>query len=97
MLPGGIHGWDVAGMDDVTVSSFVKVFEPKRSRVLAVRYRRCTTLAIARGGAAVRGQGIGLECMATGAAVRTYNILFAEHRPVAAALIAVDLFIKPKR
>ncbi len=31
--------------------------------------------------------GIGLECMSTGAACRTYNILMAEGRHVAAALI----------
>jgi uncharacterized protein len=31
-----------------------------------------------------------LEGMATGAAARTYNILVAEDRRVAAALIAVD-------
>lgn len=34
--------------------------------------------------------GIALEVMQTGAAVRTYNVLIAERRPVAAALIAVD-------
>jgi uncharacterized protein len=33
------------------------------------------------------GAGIGLEAMATGAACRTYNILAAEGRRVAAALI----------
>lgn len=31
--------------------------------------------------------GVGLECMDTGAACRTYNILVAENRHVAAALI----------
>ena len=34
--------------------------------------------------------GIGLEAMDTGAAARTYNVLLAEKRPVAAALIAVE-------
>ena len=33
--------------------------------------------------------GIGLEAMDTGAAARTYNVLLAEKRPVAAALMAV--------
>jgi uncharacterized protein len=33
---------------------------------------------------------IGLDVMDTGAACRTYNILLAEKRPVAAALIAAD-------
>jgi uncharacterized protein len=32
---------------------------------------------------------IGLDVMDTGAAARTYNILLAEQRPVAAALVAV--------
>lgn len=32
--------------------------------------------------------GIGLETMSTGAACRTYNVLLAESRPVAAALVA---------
>ena len=33
------------------------------------------------------GQGIGIEVMTTAAACRTYNILVAEGRPVAAALL----------
>ncbi len=37
-----------------------------------------------------RDNGIAVETMATGAAVRTYNILLGEKRPVAALLIAVD-------
>jgi uncharacterized protein len=36
-----------------------------------------------------RAQGIALETMDTGAACRTYNVLLAEERRVAAALIAV--------
>ena len=35
-------------------------------------------------------RGIALETMTTGAAVRTYNILLAERRRIAALLIAVD-------
>jgi uncharacterized protein len=37
-----------------------------------------------------RDSGIAVETMATGAAVRTYNILLGENRPVAALLIAVE-------
>jgi uncharacterized protein len=33
--------------------------------------------------------GVGLEPMSTGAAARTYNLLIAEKRRIAAALIAV--------
>ena len=39
--------------------------------------------------AAFRDAGLGLDVMDTGAACRTYNVLLAEGRPVAAALIAV--------
>jgi uncharacterized protein len=37
-----------------------------------------------------RAAGISADPMGTGAAVRTYNVLLAEDRAVAAALIAVD-------
>jgi uncharacterized protein len=36
-----------------------------------------------------RDRGIGVDVMATGAAVRTFNILLGERRRVAAGLIAV--------
>jgi uncharacterized protein len=38
----------------------------------------------------LRAKGIGMEAMDTGAACRTYNVLLAEGRLVAAALIAVE-------
>ena len=38
---------------------------------------------------ALRAGGIGVEAMDTGAACRTYNVLIAEERRVAAALIAL--------
>ena len=37
-----------------------------------------------------RAAGLSVDGMATGAAVRTYNILLAENRRVGAGLIAVD-------
>jgi uncharacterized protein len=39
---------------------------------------------------ALRAAGVVIEAMDTGAACRTYNVLLAEERRVAAALIAVD-------
>ena len=38
----------------------------------------------------LRGRGVGLEIMDTGAACRTFNVLLAEERAVVAALIAVS-------
>ena len=40
--------------------------------------------------AALRGAGLEPDLMATGAAVRTFNVLLSEGRQVAAALIAVE-------
>ena len=40
--------------------------------------------------AALKAAGIAADPMSTGAAVRTYNVLLAENRAVAAALIAVE-------
>jgi uncharacterized protein len=40
--------------------------------------------------AALKAAGIASDPMSTGAAVRTYKVLLAENRAVAAALIAVD-------
>ena len=37
----------------------------------------------------LKDAGIGVDAMQTGAAARTYNILLAENRKVAAALVAV--------
>jgi uncharacterized protein len=37
----------------------------------------------------LREKGISADPMSTGAAVRTYNVLLAEDRAVAAALVAV--------
>lgn len=39
---------------------------------------------------ALRADGVVIEAMATGAACRTFNLLMAEERRAAAALIAVD-------
>jgi uncharacterized protein len=38
----------------------------------------------------LREAGFGVDVMQTGAAARTYNVLVAENRKVAAALIAVE-------
>ncbi len=38
----------------------------------------------------LREAGMSVETMSTGAAVRTFNVLLAEDRQVAAALVAVD-------
>jgi uncharacterized protein len=91
MLPSGIYAWPVAGMGDLAVETFARVFAEAGSIELLLL--GCGA-DMARPSVAIRdafkAQGIGLDFMATGAAARTYNVLLAEKRAVAAALIAVD-------
>ncbi len=91
-LPSGIHGWKEAPADDaIDVASLERVFaEAETIEILLIG----TGTDLRPLKAAVRERchaaGIVAESMATGAAVRTFNVLLAEERAVAAALIAVD-------
>lgn len=91
ILPSGVYGWEVAEPAELGVGSFSRVFAEGRSIELLVLgigpSLRWPPDAVRT---AFRAQGIGLEVMDTGAAARTYNVLLAEDRAVAAALIAVD-------
>lgn len=90
-LPDGIHGWAVTRAEEIDRDSLAAVFaQAERIDVLIVGtgadliplHRSLKTeLSEAR---------IVAEAMSTGAAVRTFNVLLAEERAVAAALIAVD-------
>ncbi|ACL57172.1 Mth938-like domain-containing protein [Methylobacterium nodulans] len=89
-LPSGIHAWDVTEPAGIDAASLAPVFAAAAEVDL---------LLIGTGPELVflpdalrqrlKAAGIGLDVMQTGAAARTYNILAAENRKVAAALIAV--------
>ena len=91
-LPSGVHGWKDAPAPDA-------IDEPSLVAVLA-EADRIEILLVGTGASLIplhpavrdrcRAAGIVAEPMATGAAVRTFNVLLAEDRAVAAALIAVD-------
>ncbi|MEX0852575.1 MAG: MTH938/NDUFAF3 family protein [Bauldia sp.] len=90
-LPSGIHGWAAPAPDAIDEASLAGVFaEAGANGILLVGTGR----EIAPLGQQVRqrcrAEGIVAEAMSTGAAVRTFNVLLAEERAVAAALIAVD-------
>lgn len=87
-LPSGIHGWVDPAIDEAGLS---RVFdEAEGIEVLLVGTGRDLVPLAPPLRQRFRDLGIVAEAMSTGAAVRTYNVLLAEERPVAAALVAVD-------
>lgn len=90
-LPSGIHGWQPADAASLSVADFDKVLaEAGKIEILLVGMgKELRPLPVALR-AALKEAGISADPMSTGAAVRTYNVLLAEDRAVAAALVAVD-------
>ncbi|WP_164778382.1 Mth938-like domain-containing protein [Mesorhizobium sp. M7A.F.Ca.US.006.01.1.1] len=90
-LPSGIHGWEPADPLVLTVADFDRLLsEADKVELLLVGMGRDLRPLPVALRAALKAAGIASEPMSTGAAVRTYNVLLAEERAVAAALIAVD-------
>lgn len=88
-LPAGIYAWDMAEGDPLTVEAFARVLSAEGVEFLLVGTGRDLRPLPAPLKAALRARGISSDPMGTGAAIRTYNIMLGESRPVAAALIAV--------
>jgi len=90
-LPSGIHGWEPADASALAVADFEKLLaEADKVEILLVGMGKDLRPLPAALRAALKEAGIASDPMSTGAAVRTYNVLLAEDRAVAAALIAVD-------
>jgi uncharacterized protein len=89
-LPSGIRAWQVAAPDAITAEALAPLFaEPAGAvRFLLVGTGKLMALLPAPARRRLREAGFGVEAMATGAAVSTYNIMLGEKRPVAAALVA---------
>lgn len=90
-LPTGVYGWEPGDPQALVRADFERLFaEAGDVEILligmGVDLRRIPPALHA----AFREVRISADAMSTGAAVRTYNVLLAEDRAVAAALIAVD-------
>lgn len=90
-LPSGIHGWEPADPAGLIEGDFEKVLaEAQAIDILLVGMGPDLRPIPKPLRQAFRDAGITADPMSTGAAVRTFNVLLAEDRAVAAALIAVD-------
>ncbi|MBX3574901.1 MAG: Mth938-like domain-containing protein [Mesorhizobium sp.] len=90
-LPSGIYGWDPKEPPAVGIDDLAKVLaESGDIEILLIGTGRDLRPLPKTVREALRAAGIACEPMSTGAALRTFNVLLAEERAVAAALVAVD-------
>lgn len=90
-LPSGMHGWEVTEPDGITMESLAPVLAAAADIDVLLIGIGPDIAAIPRDlRDALRARSIIVEAINTGSAIRTYNVLLAEERAVAAALLAVD-------
>ncbi|KQT82559.1 Mth938-like domain-containing protein [Aurantimonas sp. Leaf443] len=90
-LPSGIYGWDASAEDPFAGGRLELVFK-EADAVQFLLFGTGRDIRRLPPALSERMKRLGISCdpMSTGAAVRTFNIMLAEDRPVAAALIAVE-------
>lgn len=89
--PSGVRIWPVAAFAEITLASLQPVLDEAEAidfLILGIGLEIAFLPPSLRD--PLRAAGITVEAMATPAAARTYNVLVAEERRVAAALIAVE-------
>jgi uncharacterized protein len=89
-VPSGIHGWEPADPAALAEADFDRILAEAQDIELLLVGTGVELKALPKAAReALRAAGLTVEAMSTGAAVRTYNVLLAEDRAVAAALVAV--------
>ena len=90
-LPSGVYGWEPGNPDALALADFDRVLaEAADIEILLVGTGREIRRLPQPLREALSAARISTDSMSTGAAARTYNVLLAEDRAVAAALVAVD-------
>lgn len=90
-LPSGIYGWPATRFEEIDREALARVFaEADEIDILLIGAGIGPKRIMAGLATELRAARISADAMSTGAAVRTFNVLLAEDRRVAAALIAVD-------
>ena len=90
-LPDGIWAWPVAAPAELTEASLAQVFAGAENLDFFVLGTGPTSWIMPEGlRARFRDAHISADAMATGPAVRTYNVMLMENRRVGAGLIAIE-------
>jgi uncharacterized protein len=90
-LPSGIYAWPPARAEDISLATLAPALTERDALdLLLIGSGRQGVMPAGEVRQSFAAAGVALESMDTGAACRTYNVLLAEARPVAAALIAVE-------
>ena len=91
-LPSGMFAWDVKNVASINANSLAPVLNAHEEiDVLLVGLGSDIVMFDPEIRQLLRDHEIIVDAVGTGGAVRTYNILLAENRAVAAALISVHL------
>jgi uncharacterized protein len=91
ILPSGIRAWPVAAVAEIDAGTLAPIIaESREIDILLIGCGADPAFIEERIRAPLAAAGIRFDAMQTGAAARTYNVLVAEDRRVAAALIAVE-------
>jgi len=89
--PERCHPWAVTAVAEITIDTLSPLLEAGDiPEILLIGCGAVFTGEPAGLRAELKGSGVVLEWMDTGAACRTFNVLLSEERSVAAALIAVE-------
>jgi len=91
VFPDRVIAWDVASPEALTPESLQPVYAPADEpvEILLIGTGGRTEFLSPAFRAALKERGVAVDFMATAAACRTYNVLLAEARRVAAALIPI--------
>ena len=90
-LPDGIWAWPVTSVSELTEAALAPVFERAPALDLFLIGAGRDPYALPEPlRARFRALSISVDCLATGPAAQTYNILLGENRRVGAGLIAVE-------
>jgi uncharacterized protein len=90
-LPSGMHAWGIKAGDKVTLESLAPALAvADQIDVLLIGLGDDIAALDPTIRQAFRERNVIVEAVATGGAVRTYNVLFGEKRSIGAALIAVE-------